>query len=154
VPEGRLVFSSMTVRDNLEIGAYTVKNRAKRDETLEVVFELFPRLRERLTQRAGTMSGGEQQMVAIARGLMSRPQLLILDEPCLGIMPILVMRIMDVIKRLRSQGLSILLVEQKVKQSLQIADRAYLLQTGRIVSGGPAAQMLDSELVRRAYLGL
>ncbi len=154
VPENRMVFASMTVKDNLSLGAYTVKNQAARKESLEFVYSLFPRLEERQGQAAGTLSGGEQQMLAIGRGLMSKPKMLILDEPSLGIMPKLVTRIMQVAKDLRDKGLSILLVEQRVRQSLEISDRAYLLQTGRVIGEGTGKDLLESDLVRRAYLGL
>jgi len=153
VPEGRKLFPTMTVRDNLEIGAYTQKSESVRKETLDFVFELFPRLAERQSQKAGTLSGGEQQMLAIGRGLMSRPGLLILDEPTLGIMPKLVSSIMNVIVELRTMGITVLLIEQNVKRTLEIADRAYVLQTGRIVAEGRSFQLLTSTVIQDAYLG-
>ncbi len=154
VPEGRRLFGRLTVRQNLLLGAYTQRDERARAEALDQVFALFPILAERADQRAGTMSGGEQQMLAIARGLMSRPRLLLLDEPSLGIMPRLVGRIYETLGAINRQGLTVLLVEQNVRAALSTAHRAYVLQTGRIVLEGPAADLLDSEMVRRAFLGL
>lgn len=152
-PEGRRVFASMTVRENLELGAYIRRDRAETISDMERVFEMFPRLRERMAQRAGTLSGGEQQMLAIGRALMSRPRLLLLDEPSLGLAPFLVREIFSIITEVRSKGTTILLVEQNARQALAIADRGYVLETGKIVLSDSANELLSSELVRKAYLG-
>lgn len=154
VPEGRRIFRYMTVQRNLRLGAYTQKAEEIREETLGQVFEIFPILRERLDQKAGTLSGGEQQMLAIARGLMSRPKLLMLDEPSLGLMPTLVTQVFDTIKRINAEGTTILLVEQNVREALELAHRAYVLQTGNIVLEGTGEELLESDLVRKAYLGI
>ncbi|RLG67515.1 MAG: branched-chain amino acid ABC transporter ATP-binding protein [Methanobacteriota archaeon] len=154
VPEGRRIFSRMTVLENLLLGAYTRKSQEERAETLERIFELFPILKERRNQRAGTLSGGEQQMLAIARGLMSRPKLLMLDEPSLGLMPILVTKLFDTIKRINEEGITILLVEQNVREALELADRAYVLVTGNIVLEGTGRELLEAEMVKKAYLGM
>ena len=154
VPEGRRIFQYMTVQQNLRLGAYTQKSEERREEILKQVFEIFPVLRERLDQKAGTLSGGEQQMLAIARGLMSRPRLLMLDEPSLGLMPTLVTQVFDTIKRINAEGTTILLVEQNVREALELAHRAYVLQTGNIVLEGTGEELLESDLVRRAYLGI
>ena len=154
VPEGRRIFQYMTVQRNLRLGAYTQKAEEIREETLRQVFEIFPILRERLDQKAGTLSGGEQQMLAIARGLMSRPKLLMLDEPSLGLMPTLVTQVFDTIKRINAEGTTILLVEQNVREALELAHRAYVLQTGTIVLEGTGKELLESDLVRKAYLGI
>ena len=154
VPEGRRIFSRMTVLENLLLGAYTRKSQAERAETLERIFELFPILAERKNQRAGTLSGGEQQMLAIARGLMSRPKLLMLDEPSLGLMPILVTKLFDTIKRINEEGITILLVEQNVREALELADRAYVLVTGTIALEGTGEELLENEMVKKAYLGM
>ena len=154
VPEGRRIFQYMTVQRNLRLGAYTQKSEEIREETLKQVFEIFPILRERLDQKAGTLSGGEQQMLAIARGLMSRPKLLMLDEPSLGLMPTLVTQVFDTIKRINAEGSTILLVEQNVREALELAHRAYVLQTGNIVLEGTGEELLESDLVRKAYLGI
>jgi branched-chain amino acid transport system ATP-binding protein len=154
VPEGRRLFSRMSVRENLYIGALVNKDEQDRLRRLEEVFEIFPRLKERIHQRAGTLSGGEQQMVAIARGLMSAPKLLMVDECSLGLMPTLVEQIFDVIDRLHEEGTTILLVEQRVHEALELADRAYVLQTGRIVLEGTGKELLQSDMVREAYLGI
>jgi branched-chain amino acid transport system ATP-binding protein len=155
VPEGRQIFSRLTVTENLMLGAYTNRNPGFRREMLEQVYSLFPILRERSKQRAGTFSGGEQQMLAIARALMSKPKLLLLDEPSLGIMPMLVDQIMDVLRQLhQEQGLSMLLVEQNVPAALSLADRGYVMQTGQIVMEADAKELLGSDLVRKAYLGI
>ncbi len=154
VPEGRQLFPEMTVLDNLEMGAYTKRARDKFHDTLEWVFTLFPKLKERRTQLAGTMSGGEQQMLAIARGLMSRPEVLMMDEPSMGLAPKLVLEIFGTIKKLRDEGVTILLVEQNAKAALDISDRAYILETGRIVLQGPAHELLGMDEVRKAYLGI
>jgi len=153
-PEGRRIFRYMTVQRNLRIGAYTQKSEQIREETLKQIFEIFPVLKERMNQRAGTLSGGEQQMLAIARGLMSRPKLLMLDEPSLGLMPTLVTQVFDTIKRINAEGTTILLVEQNVREALELANRAYLLQTGNIVLEGTGEELLESDLVRKAYLGI
>jgi branched-chain amino acid transport system ATP-binding protein len=144
----------MTVQRNLRLGAYTQKAEEIREETLRQVFEIFPILRERLDQKAGTLSGGEQQMLAIARGLMSRPKLLMLDEPSLGLMPTLVTQVFDTIKRINAEGTTILLVEQNVREALELAHRAYVLQTGNMVLEGTGEELLESDLVRKAYLGI
>ena len=153
VPEGRKVFPNLSVLENLELGAFT-RARARRSENLARVFDTFPRLRERQTQLAGTMSGGEQQMLAIGRGLMAEPQLLILDEPSLGLSPLLVEEMFALIAQLRASGLAILLVEQNVGQSLEIADRAYVMENGHIRFSGPASELLASDTLRQAYLGV
>jgi len=152
VPEGRRVFPNLSVRDNLELGSYR-RGKPNRAANLERVLETFPRLRERLTQSAGTLSGGEQQMLAIGRGLMSEPRLLILDEPSLGLSPLLVEEMFGLIGRLNQQGLAILLVEQNVVQSLAIAHRAYVLENGRIALSGSAADLARDPELRRSYLG-
>ena len=152
VPEGRRVFLQMTVQENLEMGAYTEK-ASTIPETLELVYEQFPRLRERYKQVAGPLSGGEQQMLAMGRALMSRPKLLMLDEPSMGLALILVEQIFDIIKRLHEAGTTILLVEQNAQMALSIADRAYVLETGKISLSGPASELLHNDSVRKAYLG-
>jgi branched-chain amino acid transport system ATP-binding protein len=152
VPEGRRVFPNLSVRDNLELGSYR-RGKPARRRNLDRVVETFPRLGERLTQAAGTLSGGEQQMLAIGRGLMSEPKLLILDEPSLGLSPILVEEMFGLIRRLHGDGLSILLVEQNVVQSLAIAHRAYVLENGRIALSGPAADLARHPELRKSYLG-
>jgi branched-chain amino acid transport system ATP-binding protein len=153
VPEGRRLFPRLTVARNLELGAYTRADAAEVAVSLEQVFALFPVLKERSRQLAGTMSGGEQQMLAIGRGLMARPTLLLLDEPSWGIAPKLVTRILDTIVAINAAGVSILLVEQNLRRALAIANRAYVIQTGRIVLEGSGHDLLDSELVKQAYLG-
>ncbi len=154
VPEGRMVFPEMTVYENLEMGAYTKRARKKMKETMEFVFSLFPRLKERINQKAGTMSGGEQQMLAIGRGLMALPELLILDEPSLGLAPKLVLEVFEIIERLRSEGVTMLLVEQNVHLSLAITDYAYVMAEGRIVMEGTGKELAESDEVRKAYLGI
>lgn len=154
VPEGRLLFPRLTVLQNLIMGAYTTKDAKKREELLTRVYDLFPRLYERRSQLAGTMSGGEQQMLAIGRGLMLDPTLIMLDEPSLGVQPNLVMKIYDAIKTINKQGTTVLLVEQDIEDSLSMADRAYVLQTGKVVGEGKGPELLGSEMVRKAYLGL
>jgi branched-chain amino acid transport system ATP-binding protein len=154
IPEDRRIFGPLTVEDNLKLGAYVVPDKQRIPVQLEEVFRLFPRLRERRRQPAGTMSGGEQQMLAIGRGLMSRPSLLMLDEPSIGLMPKLVSEVMETVTKLKAEGYTVLLVEQKVQESLEVADQAYILQTGRTVAHGPAKEMAQNELVRRAYLSL
>ena len=153
VPEGRRVFPNLTVRENLELGSFT-RARERRATNLERVFDTFPRLRERVAQKAGTMSGGEQQMLAIGRGLMAEPRLLILDEPSLGLSPLLVEEMFALIRRLHEAGLAVLLVEQNVGQSLEIADRAYVLENGSVRFAGRPAELLASDELRRAYLGM
>ena len=154
VPEGRRLFPRLSVEDNLRLGAYARRGEADRFKPLDLVFDLFPRLRERLAQRAETLSGGEQQMLAIGRALMTQPRLLMLDEPSQGIAPKLVDTILEAVGRIRTLGTTILLVEQRLVESLALADRAYVLQTGRIVLSGPAAQIAADPEVRRAYLGM
>jgi len=154
VPEARRIFPEMTVDENLLIGGYSRRARSDRARNLERVFGLFPRLLERRRQLGGTMSGGEQQMLAIARGLMASPRLLILDEPSLGLSPLMVRTIFDVIGEINRLGVTVLLVEQNVNQSLRIAGRAYVLETGRVSLSGTGAALLSDEHVRRAYLGL
>ena len=153
VPEGRRIFLQMTVQENLEMGAYTQKPTALSAD-LENVYERFPRLRERRRQVAGTLSGGEQQMLAMGRALMSHPTLLMLDEPSMGLAPILVEQIFDIIQELHRAGTTILLVEQNAQMALSIADRAYVLETGRIVMSGTAKEMREDERVQKAYLGM
>lgn len=153
VPEGRRVFSSLTVAENLDLGAYTRKDKAQATRDLAEVYELFPRLAERKNQAAGTMSGGEQQMLAVGRALMSKPRLLLLDEPSLGLAPLLVKEIFNVIKRIRERGVTVLLVEQNAHMSLAIADRAYVLETGRVVMSGGAKEIERDPRVKEAYLG-
>ena len=152
VPEGRRIFSRLTVEENLSMGAFFV-DKAEQAELLSEVYELFPRLKERLTQRAGTMSGGEQQMLAIGRALMSKPRLLLLDEPSLGLAPIIIQQIFEIIERLRERGMTIFLVEQNANQALKLADRGYVLETGRVVLEGSGQQLLADPAVRQAYLG-
>jgi len=154
VPEGRRLFAKLSVRENLELGAFIKKDRKEIDARLEEVFELFPRLKDRANQTAETMSGGEQQMLAIARGLMSKPALLMLDEMSLGLMPSLVEKVMDAIVQINRTGMTILLVEQMVQEALEIADRGYILQTGKIVQSGPAGELLESDEVKKAYMGM
>ena len=153
VPEGRGIFGDLTVRENLRLGAYPERSRASEREILERVLTLFPRLAERLGQTARTMSGGEQQMVAIGRALMSKPDVLLLDEPSLGLSPLMCKELFAALARIRESGVSVLLVEQNARQSLAIADRGYLIETGRIVGEGRAADLRDDPAVRRAYLG-
>ena len=152
-PEGRKIFPRMTVRENLEMGAYHRNDRDGIREDMDRVFELFPRLQERVKQEAGTMSGGEQQMLAIGRALMSRPKLLLLDEPSMGLSPVLVERIFDIIREINAQGTTILLVEQNANVALEIATRGYVLETGAIVNSAPAAKLREDPKVREAYLG-
>ena len=154
VPEGRKLFPRLTVEDNLRLGAYARRGDPNRFAPLDLVFQLFPRLAERLPQRAETLSGGEQQMLAIGRALMTQPRLLMLDEPSQGIMPKLVDDILAAVSRIRDLGVTVLLVEQRLVEALEIADRAYVLQTGRIVMQGPAKDIAADGAVRRAYLGM
>jgi len=154
VPEGRMIFPDLTVLENLEIGAYTPKARKFAKKNLEHVFELFPRLKERIYQKAGTLSGGEQQMLAIGRGLMACPKLLILDEPSLGLSPKLVLSIFEIIKKLKEEGITILLVEQNVHLALSIADYGYILENGKIIDEGNAEKLEKDPKILEAYLGL
>ncbi len=151
VPEGRRIFLQMTVQENLDMGAYTQKTVSQKD--LDMVFDLFPRLKERRNQVAGTLSGGEQQMLAMSRALMSHPELIMLDEPSMGLAPILVDQIFTIIKELHKQGTTILLVEQNASKALEIADRAYVLETGTVTLSGTGAELAKSDEVRKAYLG-
>ncbi|WP_414858648.1 ABC transporter ATP-binding protein [Nocardioides sp. Soil777] len=153
-PEGRGIFPGMTVTENLNMGAYTRKDKSAIEEDYDRVFGLFPRMSERRKQVAGTLSGGEQQMLAIGRALMSRPKLLMLDEPSMGLAPMLIQQIFDIITEISKQGTTILVVEQNAKQALSRSDRAYVLETGRIVKTGTGAELLDDPSVREAYLGV
>ncbi len=152
VPEGRRIFLNMTVQENLEMGAFT-RNKAEIEDSLEDVFEKFPRLKERRKQIGGTLSGGEQQMLAMGRGLMSKPELLMLDEPSMGLAPLLVEQIFAIIKELNAAGKTILLVEQNAQMALSIADRGYVLETGKIVTSDTASELLNNDSVKKAYLG-
>ena len=154
VPEGRRIFPALTVADNLKMGAFLPAARRRFDESLARVYDLFPVLAERRSQRAGSLSGGEQQMLAIGRAIMSRPKLILLDEPSMGLAPVLVLRLFDLIWRVREEGYTILVVEQNVRQVLKIVDRAYLLEVGRIRMEGRAAELSEDEFVRKAYVGL
>ena len=154
VPEGRMIFPELTVLENLEIGAYTSKARKFAKKNLEHVFELFPRLKERIHQKAGTLSGGEQQMLAIGRGIMACPKLLMLDEPSLGLAPKLVLSIFEIIKKLKEEGITLLLVEQNVHLALNIADYGYILENGKIVDEGDAKKLENDPKVLEAYLGI
>ncbi len=152
-PEGRKVFATLTVQENLNMGAYSRNDKQGIEESRQRVFRLFPRLKERQRQVAGTLSGGEQQMLAIGRALMSRPKLLMLDEPSLGLAPMLVRAIFDTVREINQQGITVLLVEQNARAALRLADRAYVLETGQIALSGMASELLRSERVRKAYLG-
>jgi branched-chain amino acid transport system ATP-binding protein len=154
VPENRRLFPRLTVEENLRIGAFPAAARARFAERLAYVFELFPRLRERRAQLAGTLSGGEQQMCAIGRGLMSGPKLLLLDEPSAGLAPVVVQQVFELVRRIRAEGYTVLIVEQNIQQVLRVVDRAYLLETGHIKASGAAAELLASDHIRRAYIGL
>ncbi|HOA77765.1 MAG TPA: ABC transporter ATP-binding protein [Thermosynergistes sp.] len=154
VPEGRRLFPQMSVLENLLLGAYTPRARRDYEKTLRDIFEMFPILKERQNQLAGSLSGGEQQMCAIGRGLMAKPKLLMLDEPSLGLAPILVAQVLNMVKAIREQGVTVLLVEQNVRQSLALADRGYVLENGRIVMEGPSAALLADDRLRQAYLGM
>jgi branched-chain amino acid transport system ATP-binding protein len=153
VPEGRRIFATLTVMENLEMGAYAFNDQKQIEKDLQLVFQLFPRLSERRAQLGGTLSGGEQQMLAIGRGLMSHPSLLLLDEPSMGLSPLLVEQIFTIIRDINNQGTSILLVEQNAQMALSIADRGYVLETGQIVLQGPAQDLLHNQMVMDAYLG-
>ena len=154
IPEARLIFGPLSVEENLEIGAYILNNDAEMKKNLESVYHLFPRLKERRLQLGGTLSGGEQQMLAIGRGLMSNPKLLMLDEPSLGLMPKLVDEMLEAVAKLKTAGLTILLVEQKVRESLELSDRGYVLQTGRTIHDGTGKDLLNAEVIKKAFLGL
>jgi len=154
VPEGRRIFPSLAVRENLELGSYTRAAKARRADSLERVFALFPRLRERTAQAAGTLSGGEQQMLAIGRALMARPKLLMLDEPSLGLAPLIVREIFGIIAEINRAGTTVLLVEQNTRQALGLSRRGYVLENGRVALSGSGQELLGNEHVRRAYLGL
>jgi len=154
IPEGRKIFSKLSVMDNLLVGAHTRRSKIEVDQSLGEIYQLFPILDERKHQKGETLSGGEQQMLAIARGLMSKPKLMMLDEPSLGLMPSLSVKVIEVLKRISSQGTTILLVEQKVRDALHLADRAYVLQTGAIVMEGTGTDLLKSDMIRKAYLGM
>jgi branched-chain amino acid transport system ATP-binding protein len=154
IPEGRKVFAKLSVLDNLLVGAHTRDSKSEVQQSLEEIYGLFPILKERKDQRGETLSGGEQQMLAIARGLMSKPKLMMLDEPSLGLMPSLSQKVIEILRRISSNGTTILLVEQKVRDALELADRAYVLQTGAIVQEGTGADLLKSDNIRKAYLGM
>ena len=154
VPEEKMLFSPITVEANLLLGAYVLNDEARIRENLAFVYRLFPQLEERRNQAASTLSGGEQQMVAIGRGLMSNPKILMLDEPSLGLAPVLVDEVLDTVRKLKEEGMTILLVEQNVREALELADRGYILQTGRIVGEGSGAELMASDQVKSAFLGL
>jgi branched-chain amino acid transport system ATP-binding protein len=154
IPEGARVFPDMTVRENLEMGAYPLRAWKQKEETLEQVYQVFPLLKERERQLARTLSGGERQMLAMGRGLMSKPKLCLFDEPSYGLAPLLVAELFRIIQNLRNQGITILLIEQNVRHSLEIADRAYVLENGRVCLQGACDELLESDYVRQAYLGL
>ncbi len=154
VPEEKMLFKPLSVEQNLLLGAYSLRDAARVDRNLAYVYRLFPRLRDRCAQPASTLSGGEQQMVAIGRGLMSNPRILMLDEPSLGLAPKLVAELFDTIATLKAEGITILLVEQNVRETLEISDRGYILQTGRVVREGSGAELLSSESVQKAFLGM
>ena len=154
VPEGRQLFGKLSVRENLMLGAYVLKDEKTKKDCLEQVYDLFPRLKEREDQAAETFSGGEQQMLAIARGLISRPKLLMIDEMSLGLAPVLVDKVMDSLKVINSIGITVLLVEQKIQEALELANRGYVLQNGRMVLEGSSGELLESEIVKKAYLGM
>ena len=153
VPEGRRVFQQLTVLENLKLGAYTRQNKQEIAETLAMVYRRFPRLEERKNQTAGTLSGGEQQMLAMGRALMSKPKIVLMDEPSMGLSPLLVTEIFDIIQEIKAAGTTVLLVEQNAKKALAVADRAYVLETGTIALEGPAAQLMNDASVKKAYLG-
>ena len=153
VPEGRRVFAELTVYENLKMGAYTRKDKTEIEQTLDMVYKRFPRLEERKNQLAGTLSGGEQQMLAMGRALMSHPKIIVMDEPSMGLSPILVNQIFDIIEEVSKSGTTVLLVEQNAKKALSIADRAYVLETGKIVLSGDAKELLNDDSIKKAYLG-
>lgn len=153
VPEGRRVFAQLSVLENLKLGAYTRKNKAEIEESLQMVYDRFPRLEERKNQVAGTLSGGEQQMLAMGRALMSKPRIILMDEPSMGLSPLLVSEIFDIIKVISEGGTTVLLVEQNAKKALSIADRAYVLETGNITLSGKASDLMNDDSVKKAYLG-
>lgn len=153
VPEGRRVFANLTVLQNLKMGAYTRKDKTEIEETLKTIYKHFPRLEERQNQLAGTLSGGEQQMLAMGRALMSHPKIILMDEPSMGLSPIFVNEIFDIIKEVSASGTTVLLVEQNAKKALSISDRAYVLETGKIVLEGKAAELLNNDSIKKAYLG-
>lgn len=154
VPEEKMLFRPLPVEENLILGAYTIKDKQKIRKNLQFVYGLFPKLKERRAQAASTLSGGEQQMVAIGRGLMSNPQILMLDEPSLGLAPILVDEVLDTVRRLKKEGITVLIVEQNVREALDLADRGYVLQTGRITQEGSGQELLQSDIFRSAFLGI
>ena len=154
VPEEKMLFGPLAVEENLRLGAYVLDDNQEVRRNLDFVYNLFPKLKERMNQPASTLSGGEQQMVAIGRGLMSRPRILMLDEPSLGLAPLLVDEVLDTVRKLKEEGITILLVEQNVREALDLADRAYVLQTGRIVSEGSGRELLESDVFREAFLGI
>ena len=154
VPEGRRLFPFMSVEENLEMGSYNSRAYDKRFETMETIFELFPRLKERRKQKAGTLSGGERQMVAVGRGLMAKPEVLMFDEPSLGLAPIIIKNMMDAIKKIADTGITIILVEQNIHASLNISNRAYVLQQGYVVNSGNAKELLNDPSVKKAFLGI
>lgn len=153
VPEGRHVFAGLTVMENLEMGAFLMKDKADNQKTLKMIFDRFPRLEERKHQDAATLSGGEQQMLAMGRALMSKPKLLLLDEPSMGLAPIFIQEIFDIIQEIQKQGMTVLLIEQNANKALSIADRAYVLETGKVVLSGKGSELLASDQVKKAYLG-
>ncbi|MEN8780970.1 MAG: ABC transporter ATP-binding protein [Desulfobacterales bacterium] len=154
VPEEKMLFKPLSVAENIRLGAFVLKDRVQIEKNLDFVYHLFPRLRERRDQAASTLSGGEQQMVAIGRGLMSRPEVLMLDEPSLGLAPLLVDEVLATVRRLKQEGITILLVEQNVREALDLADRGYVMQTGRIVEEGNGKELLESDRFRKAFLGI
>ena len=154
VPENRRLFPGMTVEDNLKLGAFAKTARGDKAKNLEFVYELFPRMKERRSQLAGTMSGGEQQMCAIGRAIMSGPKLLLMDEPSAGLAPVVVQQVFSLVRRIREEGYTVLIVEQNVQQVLQVVDRAYLLEAGQLIDSGKSEDLLESETVRKAYMGL
>jgi len=154
VPEERMLFQPLSVEENIMLGAYILNDKKEVQKNLEFVYNLFPRLRERRDQAASTLSGGEQQMVAIGRGMVSRPKLLMLDEPSLGLAPLLVDEVFDTVKQLKQEGISILLVEQKVREAMDLADRGYILQTGRVTGEGKGKELLENDMIRKAILGI
>ena len=154
VPENRRLFPRLSVEDNLRMGAYTPKARARYKDRLDYVYGLFPRMKERRDQFAGTMSGGEQQMCAIGRALMSEPKLILLDEPSMGLAPVIVQQVFELVRKIRAEGYTVLIVEQNVQQVLKVADRAYLIEVGRIATSGSAKELLSNDEIRKAYLGI